>query len=180
VPYSVIQAGMLARNDATASPPPVDEPAAGENGQPRYATGLQVEFTRAQREQLEAVGINCAWFTPEGVLETEGNRTLVKPEVEPAWEKLSAARLFMYAYSKGEQIMRRSEKKDVDPKGLLLGKIRGELTAFVESIAQQIQNNPVEAVSVGLNNKGEPVANMTLQPDQVAGTLTLNIATEVA
>ena len=182
VPYSFIQAGIFARNDATSSPPNVNEPSAGENGKPRYAIGLTAEWNRATRETLNEAGINVARIMPDGSIETYGNRTLVNPETEPAWGTISAARLFMYVISQGEIILRRFTFKTIDPHGLLFGRIAGELKAFLGSLGNQISNNANEAVNTGpsVNTpetlvRKELCAAIEVLPSPDAETATLNI-----
>jgi hypothetical protein len=185
VPYSAIQAGMLALKDATAEPPPINEPSAGENGQPRYATGLTAVFSRAQIEALTEGGVNAARVLPGGQIETYGNRTLVKPETEPAWEEVSAARLYMFVASRGEEILASFKWKQIDRARLLFNRVAKELQGFLGSLGSMLDNDVTEAVDTGPGvntdvtiKEKRIIADLTVQPAGIAESTTLNISAQ--
>jgi len=185
VPYSAVQAGIIARNDGATTQPQVNEPSAAENGQPRYAIGLTAEWNRATREELNEHSVNVARVMPSGVIQTYGYRTLVKPESEPAWEEFSAARLFMYVVNQCEAIMSEFLFKDIDPKKQLFNRLNGRLTAFMTSLGNQLYNNPGEAVNTGpaVNTpttiaKKEVCADVAVLPSPTSEIAVLNVSAQ--
>lgn len=185
VPYSAVQAGIIARNDSATAIPQVNEPSAGENGQPRYAIGITAEWNRTQREELNEHSVNAARVMPSGQIETYGYRTLVKPETEPAWEEFSAARLFMYVITEGEAIMEGFVFKDIDPKGQLFNRVNGRLTAFLTSLGNQLFNNPGEAVNTGPGVNTPKtiaeklvIADIAVQPSPTSEIAVLNVSAQ--
>jgi hypothetical protein len=187
MPYSAIQAGIIARNDASATPPPVGHASAGDQGNPRYAIGLsQPGWSRAVREELNAASVNAVRIMPNGAIETYGNRTLVKPSVEPAWEQFSSARLYMYVWSRGEEILEGAEFKNIDNHNILFGNIEGKLVGMLMELGDEISNNPATSVNCGpsVNTKAviaakEVRAAIEIKPSQVIETAVLNISVGV-
>lgn len=185
VPYSAVQAGIIARNDASEKVPPVNEPSAGENGRPRYAIGVTAEWSRATRETLNEGSVNVVRVMPGGDIETYGNRTLVKPESEPAWEEFSASRLFMYVASQGEAILERFVFKEIDRFGILFKRVGAELQAFLESLGNMLYNDPKGAVNTGPGVNTEAtikekklIAALTIQPAPIDETAELNLTAQ--
>ena len=185
VPYSAIQAGILARNDASEKVPPINEPSAGENGKPRYAIGLTAEWPRATRELLNEGSVNVARVMPGGEIETYGNRTLVKPESEPAWEEFTASRLYMYVISQGEAIMETFEFKQIDRFGIVFSRCGGKLRAFLETLGTMLYNNPAEAVNTGPGvntaqtiKEKKIIAAVTIQPAGISETAEFNLTAQ--
>jgi phage tail sheath protein FI len=181
VPWSCVQAGILARNDGENTPPHVNEAAAGVNGRPQNVLAI-TEFTRTEREELNEARINAIRNVPSLGIETYGNVTLVSASAEPAWEELSAARLFMYVSSEGEQILETFVFDEIDPHGLLFQRAGGALQAFLESLGAQLYNPASKAVNVGSSvNTPETIkkhqlnAAILVQPSPAAETVTLNI-----
>ncbi|MFZ1927394.1 MAG: phage tail sheath N-terminal beta-sandwich domain-containing protein [Solirubrobacteraceae bacterium] len=185
VPYSAIQAGIIARNDASEKVPPINEPSAGENGKPRYAIGLTAEWSRSTREVLNEGSVNVARNMPGGGIETYGNRTLVKPETEPAWEEFTASRLYMYVLSEGEAIMETFEFKQIDRFRVVFSRVGAKIQAFLETLGTQLANNPAEAVNTGPGVNTEQttkekkiIAAVTIQPAGIAETAEFNLTTQ--
>lgn len=181
VPWSCVQAGIIARNDSENNPPHVNESAAGINGRPRNVLAI-TEFTRAEREELNEARINAVRNVPTLGLETYGNVTLVSPTVEPAWEQLSASRLYMYVACECELILETFVFDEIDPHGLIFQRAGGALQAFLESLGQQLYNPASEAVNVGSQvntpetiKKHELRAAVLVQPSPAAETVTLTI-----
>jgi phage tail sheath protein FI len=179
VPYSAVQAGILARNDASSTPPPVGEPSAGTNGHPRYANGLTHEWTRQEREELNNANINVARTMPTGSIETYGNRTLAA-ETEPAWQEVSSARLFMFIDSEGEALLEAAVFKNIDPKNILLSTVEGELIGFLKSLGGQLYSYSVSTgpdVNTEATKKAKEVrANVEVKPSQIAENVVLNLS----
>ncbi len=180
VPYSAVQAGMTARNDGGSTPPPCGEAVAGTNGHPRFATGLSQSWTAQQREELNTGSVNVARVMPNGSIETYGNRTLVKPEVEPAWEEVSSARLYMQIWSAGEELMAFAVFKNIDPNNILLSKIEGGLSGYLKSLGGVLETYSV-STGPAVNTKAtkarkEVVANIEVEPSAIAETASLSIS----
>jgi phage tail sheath protein FI len=179
-PYSAIQAGITARNDATATPSPCGEAVAGTNGRPRYAIGLTQAFTKQQREELNNNDINVVRTLPTGQIETYGNRTLASMTTDPAWEEVSSARLYMQIIAGGEDRMAFAVFKNIDPNNILLSKIEGSLSGYLKSLGGVLETYSVStgpAVNTKATKKAkEVVANVEVSPSAIAETATLVIS----
>lgn len=131
VPYSAIQAGMIARADGTSGNP--NEAVAGVNGISRSAIGLsQPPWTDTDREQLNEAGFNVARLV-DGQVRTYGYRTLSR---DPEWRSLGHARLRMAIEDRGAVIAEQFLFAQIDGRGLKLseygGALTGELLGFYE------------------------------------------------
>lgn len=73
VPYSVVQAGLIAGTDGRTGNPNI--PAAGTEGQANYALDVTQAYTDADRERLNTAGVNIARLV-YGSVRTYGYRTL--------------------------------------------------------------------------------------------------------
>jgi phage tail sheath protein FI len=182
VPWSAVQAGLIARSDATLSPPPVNESAAGINGQTHNVLSLANEFSRAEREELDEARVIGVRNIPVLGIETYGNVTLTNPQTEPAWAALTAARLFMFVTASCEAILERFVLREIDPHGLLFAAAGGALQNFLESLGDQLYNPASEAVNTGPQvntletiKKKQLNAAVLVQPSPSADTVTLNI-----
>jgi len=82
VPYSAVQAGIIARADATTGNP--NEAAAGSNGESLAALGLAVDFDNDTREMLNDLGVTLPKMMRSGVMRTYGTRTVAGPD-QPNW-----------------------------------------------------------------------------------------------
>ena len=82
VPYSAVQAGILARADATTGNP--NEAAAGSNGESLAALGFAVDFDDDTREMLNDLGVTLPKMMRSGVMRTYGTRTVAGPD-QPNW-----------------------------------------------------------------------------------------------
>ena len=91
VPYSAVQAGIIARQDRITGNP--NEPAAGTNGQSIGARGLAREFTDDVREQLNELGVTFAKVI-YGNVRTYGSRTCAGPD-QPDWRWFANSRVVM-------------------------------------------------------------------------------------
>ena len=91
VPYSAIQAGVIARCDRTTGNP--NEAAAGTNGVILGASGLARDYTDDEREALNAAGVTLAKIV-NGQVRTYGSRTCAGPD-EPNWMWFANSRVIM-------------------------------------------------------------------------------------
>jgi phage tail sheath protein FI len=129
VPYSAIQAGLIARSDASGKS--VNIPAAGENGQSNYSIGLsQDAFTDADRELLNDAGVNVA-RTVYGGVRTYGYRTAVNGVLSETWLQLSNARLGMVIAAKADAVAERYVFSEIDGRGKEIAKFNGELVGLL-------------------------------------------------
>jgi phage tail sheath protein FI len=184
-PYSVVQAGINARNDATATPPPVNRASAGEEGITRNVSSLVSVFSRTERDALNEAGITPVRQMPDGTIETYGVKTFANPETDPAWQQITASRLFMLVIGEGQELLEKAVLKEIDPHGLLFGKVGADLQNFLESLGNQLYNNPAEAVNVGpsVNTKetiakNEVVADVKVKPTKAAEVVTLRLSAQ--
>lgn len=128
VPYSMVVAGAVARNDGLLSP---NAPAAGENGIAQYTIGLtQNAWTEAERQTLFDGGFNVARILFDGV-RTYGWRTLVNPSSDPNWINLGNTRLAMAITGDADIIAERYVLSQIDGQGLTLSAFSGELIAML-------------------------------------------------
>lgn len=124
VPYSAVQAGITARLGSST------EPAAGANGQARYATSVKYDFSDTDRETLNDEGVNVSRNMFNGV-RTYGYRTLVDPIDYPDWVQLNGVRTMMSIKAEAEQIAEEYAFKNIDGKGIHFGKFGGSLIGML-------------------------------------------------
>jgi hypothetical protein len=128
VPYSAVQAGLIARNDATYS---CNVPSAGDLGISRYAVGLsQAGWNDTDRDALNNAGVNVA-LVKYGSVRTYGYRTLVNKDTDTNYIGLGGARMLMQLSALGDQVMESHVFDPIDGQGLLFGVINGELMAMI-------------------------------------------------
>jgi phage tail sheath protein FI len=121
-------AGNIARTDALGSP---NTPAAGENGQSTYATGLsQVAFADADREDLNDAGLNVSIIKYGGV-RTYGWRSVANPSSEPDWVNFANSRLLMEIAARAESIGEGFMFMEIDGQGRLTSQFGAALTAVL-------------------------------------------------
>lgn len=166
VPYSAVQAGLIARSDGATGNP--NQAAAGENGRARYAFDVsQPAWTDADRELLNDAGVNVARVI-RGEVRTYGYRTIVNPVTDPRWIEFSGSREVMSVLSRASAIAESYEFAQLDGKGHTIAEFGGELVAIcVEDYAlgALYGNTPEEAfsVDVGANvNTPETIGNREL------------------
>lgn len=123
VPYSAIQAGLNARNDATLSP---NVAAAGDRGISRFAIGLTQAWTDAQRETLNDGAVTIA-IEKFGRLGTYGLRSVADPDTTPLWVQFPGARLIMAIKAKSEAVAEHYLFEQIDGRGLVFSKFASDL-----------------------------------------------------
>lgn len=102
IPYSSVQAGMIARSEAEGNTPGMA--VAGANAEARYAVELSQHYTDAQRDTLNSAGVSTA-IVRKGRVKTYGNRTLVNPVTEAPWKSFAASRLVMAVAGRADEVM---------------------------------------------------------------------------
>ena len=128
MPPSARIAGNIARADSLGSP---NTPAAGENGQARFSSGLaQSALSDADRQELNAAGLNVT-IVKYGGVRTYGWRTAANPTTEPDWINLGNSRLLMEIASRADEIGEMYIFQEIDGQGILTSKFGGSLVAML-------------------------------------------------
>jgi hypothetical protein len=179
-----LEAGLMARSDAVQSP---NIPAAGENGQARYAFDLsQAAWDDATRESLNDGGVNVARVLFGGV-RTYGYRTLVDPDTDPNHVMLNNARLFMAIRARAAAILERYVFAQIDGGRKKLGQLAGELAALLNEYYEAgslYGSTPQEAFLVDVGDSvntpssiaaGELHASLAVRPSPEAELVVLEI-----
>lgn len=139
IPYSIIEAGLMARRDADTydsrfgvSNP--NDPAAGtgeDAGVSRVAIGLSQEpWTDTERGTLNDAGFNVARVV-NGRVVTYGYRTLADPKTKPLHWKLNNRRIDMAILAKAAVVSERFNFREVDGRGITLSKYAGALKSEI-------------------------------------------------
>lgn len=146
IPYSGIQAGLIARADAAGNP---NDPAAGVNGISRYAVGLSQAFTDDQREALNEAGV-CMAKDVRGQIETYGYRTAAGPD-DTLWLWFGNSRVIMAIAYQCDAIAENYVLRQIDGRRQLFAKLetqlRGVLLTYYNAGALYGET-PAEAFSV--------------------------------
>lgn len=129
VPYSAIEAGLIARNDSRGLNANV--PAAGINGESAFAIGLTQTYTDADRESLNDAGVNVALVKYGGV-RTYGYRTLANPTTETNYILASNMRLVMAITAEADVIAENYLFQVIDGAGHLLSDFKGDLVGMLK------------------------------------------------
>lgn len=130
IPYSAVQAGMDARNDASN---PVGTPVAGDNGTSLFLTDLAPNGAAWTDTDLEALA-DAGVIVPRnfnGVIQTYDNVTLVNQTVDEKWLDESTGRLAMAITALGGQIGDRHMWRLIDGQGFELTDFRNDLVALL-------------------------------------------------
>lgn len=166
IPYSAIQAGLMARNDAAGLT--ANEPAAGIGGVSRFALGLTQSYTDADRNDLADAGVNTA-IMKYGQVRTYGYRTLVNALVDDSWIELSNSRLYMQIAARADAIAERYVFAQIDGRRRKIAQFGGELTGMLVPLYEAgalYGDTPDEAffVDVGAQvNTDESLSNRQLK-----------------
>lgn len=130
VPYSAVQAGLIARSDAATGNPNL--PAAGENGKPQSVLSLTAEWTDAQRVSLNEGGVNVAREV-YGEIKTYGFRSVADPDDYPLHWMLNNVRTDMAVAAKADAIAERFVFTIIDGQGITISQFGGELAAMCQA-----------------------------------------------
>lgn len=137
VPYSAVEAGIIARNDG-AGLAPNDNAAGVTNGRARYAVSLKhgpetagTQWTDAERAELYGAGVNVA-ILKYGSVVGYGLRTLVDPNgSDSTWVNFGNLRELMLIRANADAIGERYLFRTIDGRGYLFSALRGELAAML-------------------------------------------------
>lgn len=130
IPPSALVAGIMSRNDGLGVSP--NEPSAGVNGISLTALDVVESFTDADRETLNANGVNLLRQMYDGV-RIYGYRTLADPAdaTEQNWLLLSNARLFMAIQAELDATAENFVFKQIDGDGRLIARYGGAMTGVL-------------------------------------------------
>lgn len=129
-PPSAETAGLIARSDSVTSNPNI--PAAGENGEARYALDLsQPNWDGATRQELNESGVNV-FRSLFGAVRLYGYRTLVDPDgPSQPWLSIAAARTRMAIENDAKNLGESFMFDQIDGKGLKVAEFNGALTGLL-------------------------------------------------
>lgn len=166
VPYSAVEAGILARNDGLGRS--VNEPGAGSNGQSRFAIDLsQPAWSDVDRESLNDAGVNVARLVYGGI-RTYGYRTLADPLLKATWVDFGNSRLYMKIAAEGDAISERFVFAQLDGRGRKIAEYGGVLTGMLVPFYEQgalYGETPEQAFAVDVGpqvNTPDTIANREL------------------
>lgn len=125
VPFSALEAGIMARNDAAYTP---NVASAGVNGRSRFAVDLSATYTDAERESLNDAGVDIA-KPVYGEVRAYGYRTLA--DLTTGWGLLSNARLNMEIAAKAEEIGERYLFTQMDGRRVTISQFGADLTGML-------------------------------------------------
>jgi len=130
VPWSAIEAGIIARNDASGLSPNVA--AAGiQYGQALYPIALsQKKWSDADRAEMNATGVNINVQSFGGIM-AYGYRTLTDPNQDPNWIQFSNARLYMAIVADADAVGENYVFSQIDGKGVTIGAFGGALASML-------------------------------------------------
>jgi len=128
VPWSAIQAGMIARSDAALNP---NVAVAGDNGISGYATDVSAVFKGSEYDTLNASGVDMARFI-YGDLKMYGYRSLVSPTgTDSEWLMFSNSRLYMAIAAQAKAIGERYVFDQMDGRWLTISAFGAALSAML-------------------------------------------------
>jgi hypothetical protein len=123
VPYSGVQAGLIARSDAATNNPNV--PAAGANGISRMALGLTQTYSDDVREALNASGVDVA-IVKYGDVRTYGYRSASGPD-DPNYLWFGGARELNALAHESDAIAENYVLRQIDGQGSLFASLHSDL-----------------------------------------------------
>lgn len=143
LPWSVVQAAMLSRNDAALGNP--NEAAAGEYGDPAglpgganfggYVLGALDLATDAEVTELDGTGLNpIVDLFGDGTIQVDGDETLANPLTAPLLTQFANSRTAMLVRGRGYAIAASYRHRSVDAEGVLAGRYGGDLVGFLSGL----------------------------------------------
>jgi hypothetical protein len=125
VPWAVVAAGIIARNDILTGNPNLAP--AGNRGIAVYALGILDERTDAEMTTLNAAAVNVARAPVGGAPRTFGFKSLADPDTLPQWVQLTGYRVVMDILANSAAASGSILFDQLDAKGLTLAKWHGLL-----------------------------------------------------
>jgi hypothetical protein len=146
IPYSGVQAGLIARADAVGNP---NEPAAGINGVSRLALGLSQDYSDDDREALNSEGVTLAKVV-YGDVRTYGGRTAAGPD-DTNWLWFGNSRTIMAIAHEADAVAENYVLRQIDGRRQLFAAfeadLRGMLLPYFDAGAL-FGDTPADAFSV--------------------------------
>lgn len=163
VPYSAIQAGLIAQADRF-NPPAT--PAAGRaNGSSLYAVGLSQSYIPADRLTLSNAGVNVARVI-QGVVETYDYVSAASPTVLPAWRSFGSARTAMLIMAQCADIGEAYFGSLLDGKGHTIHAFGGSIESVLKSLFDRdalYGNETGDAYRVDVDSVNTPITMAALE-----------------
>ena len=130
IPYSAIEAGIIARNDEAAANTNIA--AAGQQGRSYFSTGVTMAYTDDEYEALNVAGFDAAKMV-YGEVQTYGYRSLSDPDTPDGqlWISFGHARTNMGITAEAEAIGERYVFSQIDGLGLTVAQFGGELRGML-------------------------------------------------
>ena len=122
IPYSAIEAGIISRVDRGGNP---NAPAAGADGISRLAVGLSQTFTDAQREALNAGGVDLAKLV-YGEVRSYGYRTAAGA-LDRNWLWYGNSRTLMAIAFECDSVAESYVLKQIDGRGQIFSRLNKDL-----------------------------------------------------
>ena len=183
VPYSAVQAGLIARSDGATGNPNIA--VAGENGTARYVTGLTQSYSEADRETLNDAGVTIA-LLKFGQIRTYGTRSLANPKTQDNWIQFQNGRLATYVAASAERIAESYLFDQIDGRRLKIAEFAGDLQGLLlplYNLGALFGATPEEAFAVDVDSvntlesiaDGELNAQIALKMSPAAERVTIEI-----
>lgn len=131
VPYSAIQAGLIAQSDRFNAP--ATAVAGRDNGSSLYAVGLSQIYTAADRLSLSNAGMNVARVI-QGVVETYDYVSAASPQALPAWRSFGSARTAMLIMAQCADIGEAYFGATLDGRGKTLHAFGGAIEGILKAL----------------------------------------------
>ena len=160
VPWSAVQAGLIARNDLAGNP---NQAAAGPWGQTQWVIGLAQAFTTADMQAALYSGV-CTARSVYGTIEAYAFRSLSDPAgPNQAWVQANHGRLAMAIVAEGEATGEAFVFSQIDGRGLDIaafgGALAGDLIRFYNAGALY-GDDPTEAFVVNVGSSVNTIAKL--------------------
>jgi hypothetical protein len=127
VPYSAVQAGLIARSDAATQNPNLA--AAGVNGITRGAVGLTQAWSDQERQALNETGVTVS-ILKYGTIRTYGARSVAGP-AELNWMWFGGAREVMSVAHQADAIGENYVLQQIDGQGVLFSQFNAALKGML-------------------------------------------------
>jgi hypothetical protein len=126
VPFSGVQAGLIARADLLGNP---NQPAAGINGISRLALGLTQDYTDDEREALNEAGVTLAKLV-YGDVRTYGARTAAGPN-DAGWLWFANSRVVMAVTHESDAIAQNYLFRQIDGRRQIFAALEADLRGML-------------------------------------------------
>lgn len=147
IPPSALVAAAIARNDGSGLSP--NKPAAGDLGILDFAQSVKATFSKTDSDDLNAAAVNVI-LEKAGDIRIYGWRSGTSKDSNPNWWQFGNVRLYMTIAALADNILERFVLKEIDGKGLIFGRLKGQLLAMLESFYPESlhASTPEEAFAV--------------------------------